>query len=134
MRDALADILLGGINFRTDLARLQVADAARLCRGAEPAAHPAAHLRGDADRVAVVVAHDNGLDAVAIGHPQQIFHGAVLGFLPALDPGGSNVKLLFQLCQQGLGLVGHGRKLGDQLLVHPVEDLLCPEARLSQRF
>ncbi len=43
----------------------------------------------------------------------------------------SNIKLLFQLCQQGLGLVGHGRKFGDQLLVHPVEDLLGPEARLT---
>ena len=132
--DALPDVLLGGIDLRADLTGFQVAHPACLGGGAEAAAHPAAHLGGDADRVAVVVAHDNGLDAVAVGHPQQIFHGAVLGFLPALDLGGSNVKLLFQLCQQGLGLVGHGRKLGDQLLVHPVEDLLCPETRLPHGF
>ena len=32
---------------------------------------------------------------------------------------------LFESQYPGLGLVGHSRKLGDQLLVHPVEDLLC---------
>ena len=131
---AHSDILLGGVDLRADLACFQIAHAARLGGRAEAAAHAAAHLRGHTHRVAVVVAHHDGLDAVAVRHAQQIFYRAVLCFLPALDLGRGNVEAFFQLCQQGLGLVGHGRKLGDQLLVHPVEDLLCPEARLAHRF
>ena len=42
--------------------------------------------------------------------------------------------MFLQLGQQGLGLVGHGGKLRDQLLMDPVEDLLCPEAGLTQRL
>ena len=132
--DALPDVLLGGVNFGADLPRLEVAHPARLGRGAEAAAHPAAHLGGHADRVAVVVAHDDGLDAVAVGHPQQVLHGAVLGLLPPLDDGRGDVKCLLELCQQGFGLVGHGRKVGHELLVDPVENLLGPEAGLAHRF
>ena len=134
MRDTLADILLGGVDLGADLSRFKVAHPPRLCGGAEPAAHAAAHLCGYAHGIAVVVTHDNGLDAVAVSHAQQILHSTVLGLLTALDLRCSDIKGFFQLCQQGLGLVGHGRKFGDQLLVHPVEDLLCPEARLPQSF
>ena len=81
-----------------------------------------------------MVTHDNSLDAVAVCHAQQILHSTVLSFLTAFDLRCSDIKGFFQLCQQGLGLVGHGRKLGDQLLVHPVKDLLCPEARLTHGF
>lgn len=134
MRDALADILLGSVDLGADLACFKVTHPPRLRGSAEPAAHAAAHLRGHAHGIAVVVTHDNSLDAVAVCHAQQILHSTVLSFLTAFDLRCSDIKGFFQLCQQGLGLVGHGRKLGDQFLVHPVEDLLCPETRLSQRF
>ena len=134
MGDALPDVLLSGINFRADLPCFQVAHPARLGGGTEAAAHPATHLGGDTDRIAIVVAHDDGLNAVAVLHPQQIFHGAIFGLLPTLDLRGRDIKPLFQLGQQGLGLIGHGGKLRDQLLMHPVEDLFCPEPRLAQRF
>ena len=134
MGDALADIFLGSVDLGADLACFKVAHTPRLCGGAEPAAHAAAHLRGHAHGIAVVVTHDNGLDAVAVRHAQQILHSTVFSLLTALDLRCSDIKGFFQLCQQGLGLVGHGRKLGDQLLVHPVEDLLCPETRLPQSF
>ena len=42
--DALPDVLLGGVNFGAYLACLEVAHPARLGRGTEAAAHPAAHL------------------------------------------------------------------------------------------
>ena len=132
--DALPDVLLGGVDLGADLPRLQVAHPARLGGGAKAAAHPAAHLGGDADGGPVVVAHDHRLDAVAVGHPQQVLDGAVLCLLPALDGGRGDVELLLQLCQQGLGLVGHGGKAVRQLLVDPVEDLLCPEGRLAHRL
>ena len=132
--DALPDVLLRGVDLGADLTGFQVADAARLSGRAEAAAHPATHLRGDADRVAVVVAHDDRFDAVAVGHPQQVFDRAVLGLLAALDLRGRDVEMFLQRCQQGLGLVGHGGKLRDQLLVDPVEDLLGPETGLAQRL
>ena len=132
--NALPDVLLGGVDFRADLPRLQIADPARLGRGAEAAAHPAAHLGGDTDGGTVVIPHDHRLDAVAVGHPQQVLDGAVFGLLPALDGGRGDVEPFFQLCDQGLGLVGHSGKPGRQLLVHPVEDLFCPEGRLAHSF
>ena len=134
MGDALADILLGGVDLGADLACFKVAHPPRLRGGAEPAAHAAAHLRGHAHGIAVVVTHNNSLNAVAVGHAQQILHSTVFSLLTALDLRCSDIKCFFQLCQQSLGLVGHGRKVGDQFLVYPVEDLLCPETRLSQRF
>ena len=52
--------------------------------GTEGTAHPAAHLRGDADGIAVVIMHEHRLHAVPVGQPPQVFDGAVLlGFLPA---------------------------------------------------
>ena len=48
------------------LPRRQVAHAAFERGGAEAAAHAAAHLRGEAEGVAVVVAHDHALDEVAV--------------------------------------------------------------------
>ena len=65
MGDALADIFLGSVDLGADLACFKVAHTPRLCGGAEPAAHAAAHLCGYAHGIAVVVTHDNGLDAVA---------------------------------------------------------------------
>ena len=123
-----------GVNLSKDLARGEIPLQTVSGRGTENAAHRTAHLRGDADRVAVVVAHNDRFDAVAVGHPQQVLHGAVLGLLTPLDLRGGNIKVFLQLGQQGLGLVGHGGKLRDQLLMDPVEDLLCPEAGLTQRL
>ena len=46
--------------------RRQVADLSGNGGCAECAAHPAAHLGGNAYRVAVVIAHEDGLNAVAV--------------------------------------------------------------------
>ena len=47
-------------------------------RRAEGAAHPAAHLRGNADGVAVVIAHQHRFHAVSVGKLPQILDGAIL--------------------------------------------------------
>ena len=52
------------------------------------AAHPAAHLGGNADGVAVLVAHDHRLHAVAVRQTPQVLDGAVqLGHLLPLHLG-----------------------------------------------
>ena len=130
--DALADVLLGGVDLPCYLPCFQVAHPARLGGGAEAAAHAAAHLAGHACGDAVVVAHDDRLDAVAVLKGEEVLHRAVLGLLPPHDGGGGDVIFLFQLGQQGLGLVGHGGKLRDQLLMQPVEYLFGPEGGLAQ--
>ena len=56
---------------------LQPADQTADGAGAEGAAHPAAHLGGDADGVAVVIAHEHRLDAVSVLQTPQIFDGAI---------------------------------------------------------
>ena len=45
--------------------------------GTEGAAHAAAHLRGNTDRVAVTVLHQYRFNAVAVRQPPQVFDGAV---------------------------------------------------------
>ena len=117
MGDALADIFLGSVDLGADLACFKVAHTPRLCGGAEPAAHAAAHLCGYAHGIAVVVTHDNGLDAVAVSHAQQILHSTVFSLLTALDLRCSDIKAFFQLCQQGFGLVGHGSPAAPELSV-----------------
>lgn len=87
MGDALPDIPLRCIDLGADLSRLQVAHPARLGGCTEAAAHPAAHLGGYADRIAIVVAHDHRFDAVAVRHTQEILDRTILGLLAALDLG-----------------------------------------------
>ena len=130
--DALAGVLLCGVNFRRDLPRRQVAHAARLGGGAEPAAHCAAHLGGHTDSIAVFVAHEHGLDAVAVGQLQKILDRTVPRLLAAADDGGCNRALLLQLGQQRLGLVGHLGELRHKLLVQPFKNLLGAEFWLTQ--
>ena len=102
--------------------------------GAEGTAHGAAHLGGDADGVAVVVAHENGLHAVAVGKLPEVLDGAVLfGFLLADHLGGVDGVLLRQLLPEGLGQVGHF-VVAAHTLMEPGIDLLAPEGRLAQLF
>ena len=57
----------------------QVADQAADCGRAERAPLPAADLRGDADRVAVLIVHDDSLDGVAVAELPEIFDRPVNG-------------------------------------------------------
>ena len=72
--------------------------------GAEGAPHAAAHLRGDAHRVAVVVLHQHRLDAVAVGQLPQVLNGAVQpGCLLPRHRGRGDEARLRQLRTQRLG-------------------------------
>ena len=99
--------------------------------GTEGAAHTAAHLRGDAHGIAMVIAHQHRFDAVAVPQPPQVLdRTVVLGHLLALHRGYGDDALLRQLLPQGLAEVAHVLK-GGHALVEPDEHLLAPEGRFS---
>ena len=131
MGHPLAGVLPGGIDFRRNFAGGQVTDPARLGGSAEAAAHGTAHLGGDADRVPVVVAHENRLDTIAVDKLQKIFYRAVPGLLAAADDGRRDGAVLFQPGDQIFGLVGHGGKIGHLLLMEPFKNLFGTERRLA---
>ena len=67
-----------------------------------------AHLGGDADGVAVTIAHEDRLNAVAIGQLPQIFDGAVqLGDLLPGHHRRADATGLVDLGPEGLGDVRH---------------------------
>lgn len=57
----------------------KAADEAAEGRGAEGAAHGAADLRGDADGIAVMIAHQDGLDTVAVSQAPEVFDRPIPG-------------------------------------------------------
>ena len=75
--DRQAAVQLGKQHLVQQLRWPQVPDLAGDGAGAEGAAHTAAHLGRDAYGVAVVVLHEDCLDAVAVGQLPQIFNGPV---------------------------------------------------------
>ena len=75
--DRQAAVQLGKQHLVQQLRWPQVPDLAGDGAGAKGAAHTAAHLRGDTHGVAVVVLHEDCLDAVAVGQLPQIFNGPV---------------------------------------------------------
>ena len=134
MGNALPGILLRGINFRSNLAGGQVPHAARLGGGAKAAPHSAAHLCGYTYSVAVMVAHQNRFNAVAVRKLKQIFDRTVFGLLAAADGGHSQGAVLCKLGKQGFGLICHGRKIRSLLLVDPLKNLLGAESWLADGF
>ena len=130
--DGHAAVQLGEQHLVQQLRGAQVADLAGDGAGAEGAAHAAAHLRRDADGVAVVVTHEDALDAVAVGQLPEVFDGAVQpGDLLPGHGGGGDEALLRQLGTQGLGEVCHVVE-GRDAPVQPGEYLPGAEGGLAQ--
>ena len=80
---AFAPFFAGYVPFRTgdktqDLAGFQIPHAAIERGSAERAAHPAADLRGNAERVAVFIAHQHAFHKVAVLKREQVFDRPVL--------------------------------------------------------
>ena len=102
--------------------------------GAKGAAHAAAHLRGNAHGVPVVIAHQHRLHAVAVGQFPEVFDRAVpCGFLPAHHLRGADGILPRQGVPEGLGQVRHF-VIGADALVQPGVNLFGAERRLPQFF
>ena len=129
--DRQAGIELGKEHLIDQLRRLEPPDEPADRRRAEFAAHRAADLGGDADGIAVVILHDDGLDAVAVSELPEVFDRAVeLRDLLARNGGGRDVVQPVQFLAQGLGEVRHGVE-ADRAAVQPGKDLLCAEFRLA---
>jgi len=77
--DLAAGLPLGIEHLVEHFRRLKIADQAADRRRAERAPLPAADLRGDADRIAVLVVHDDGLDGIAVAELPEIFDRPVDG-------------------------------------------------------
>ena len=77
----LAQEVLGEPELGDDLAGGQVAAEALVAGGAEAAAHGAAGLRRNAQRAAVVLGNEHGLDRIAVADVEQPLDGAVGGFV-----------------------------------------------------
>ena len=75
--DGDTGIFLGKNDLVQQFSRRQVADPPPHCGGAEGTAHGAAHLGGNTDGVAMAVAHENRLNAVAVRQPPKIFYGSI---------------------------------------------------------
>ncbi len=72
-----AGIQLGKQHLIQQLRGCQVPDPACNGGGAKGTAHAAAHLGGNTDGVAMAVAHENRLNAVAVRQPPKIFYGSI---------------------------------------------------------
>ena len=96
---------------------LQPADKAAQCGSAEGATHSTTHFCGDADCVAVMIAHQHRFHAVSVGKHPKIFNCAVfLGFLLANHFRGQEGILFIQSIPQTLGQVGHFPAGSDTLM------------------
>ena len=99
--------------------------------GAEFAAHAAADLRGNADRNAVLVVHEDGLHTVAVPQPPEVLYCTVyLAYLLACDLGHGQDKVLRKPCAQVFREVAHLIE-GGNALVQPLEDLTGAERLLA---
>ena len=106
---------------------VEVAVEALLPGRAERAVERAAHLRGDAQRAAVVLGDEHRLDAVADADVEQPLARAVGGAVSRDHRGRRGPRRSpSQLLAQGLREVGHRVEVADAALVHPAR---APAAR-----
>ena len=132
VRNALARVGHDGVYLARYLACRKVSHAPALCGSAETAPHAAAHLCGHTHGVAIGIAHQHRLDAVAVRKAEQVFHRAVLRTLLAQRAKHLDGALLLQLLQKAFGQVCHGGKFLHALFVQPAEQLFGTKGRLSQ--
>ena len=120
------------LHLRDDLPRRKAARESALGARAKHAAHPAAHLRRHADRVAVARGNQHGFDAVAVGEADEPFARAarLAGFLPdrrRLRRVGFR-QLLLQRARQ----IAHLLPARRVVRLQPVPELRSPERGLAR--
>ena len=76
--NAYVVVPLGGRDLGEHFRRPEVAGKPAHTGRAEAAAHPAARLGGNADGVAVMIAHHNALDIFAVIQPEKVFYGSII--------------------------------------------------------
>ena len=74
---SLTGVLLNLIDLIQHFRSLKIPYKTADGRSAEPAAHPAACLRRDTDRIAVVIPHQHAFDHIAVRQAEQILTGSI---------------------------------------------------------
>jgi hypothetical protein len=127
----LAQPVLGKPQLGQDLAGAQVAAEALVAGGAEAAAHGATGLGGHAQRAAVVLGDEHGLDGVAAAHVEQPLGGAV-----GRDLLGQHRQARISARPASFSRRDLARSVMDEvlraLLVNPAEELGGAKALLAQ--
>ncbi len=122
-------IFLNLIDLLQYLRRPQISRQPIQGRGTETAAHAAACLRRNTDRVAVFILHKYALNDMAVRKPEQIFACAVdPRYFHVGDPERYHFIVLCQPAAELPGQIRHILKRIRQLLVKPLEDLFCTKS------
>ena len=109
-----------------NLARGQIALQAHQGGEAELAIHRTAHLRGDANGVAVILRHQHGFNGAAVGHVEQVTPRAVGGVEALIDVGQTDGQIHRQALAQSGGQRRHLLVIQDALGIDVFKDLLGP--------
>ena len=113
-----------------DLRRVEIAYEAGMAGGAEGAVQRAAGLRGDADRDAVAVAQEHGLDGLSIAQAEQDLARAGLFGAAFLEEGQRNGGAKgFEPGAERLREIRHGVVGEHAPFVDPLKDLASLEGR-----
>ena len=91
-------------------------------------------MRGDAERAAVVLRNEDGLNGVAVPYAEEPLSRAVGGFLLVNHFGRTNLGEHQELGSEGLGEIGHLVEVAHEVAVHPARKLPGAEGLLADRF
>ena len=128
---SLTRIAGGGDDLTEKLGGEKVTHLAADGGGTEAASHTAAYLTGDAKSVAVLISHENTLDALAVVKAEEVLDRAVdFGGKLCLNARESVKGLFFKSFAQFFRQVGH---LGERCTLGKTREyLLCSEFRLAE--
>jgi hypothetical protein len=115
-----------------DFGGRQVAQQPHLARQAERAAHRAAHLGRDAERLGRRIRDEHGFNLLPIVKPEEELGRPVGGDLAQVERGRGDPERGRQPLPQWLTEVGHVREIRDAARPNPVEDLTAAKAGLAE--
>ena len=124
----------GGQHLPRDLPHRQVAAQPHGPGEAEGAAEAAADLGGEAQGEAVLVGHEHGLDAGAVGEAEHELLAAVLRGCGPLQLGHPDLGALGQSLPEVARQVGHRREVGHAPPKDPAGELAAAIARRAEGF
>ena len=131
----LARNLLHFVDFPEHLRSCEISHQSANSRSTEPTAHPAAHLRRDADAVSMFIPHQYALDHTAVPQFKKEFVRTVnRRNLPLHQADQRDFIFSVKLLPKGFGKICHLSKTLCHLHMNPLVNLLRPETFLPGKF